>query len=152
MTALDIFRECAATDARIERIRERIDRRRALASGCTARPLSPDGGSVGGGDASMRMINYVSEIQTLEEDYARQLTARESYRSCCLYLADLLSDCLASVALRTYLEHQGTKAIATAVHVSQATVRRYKRQADDELRKIEITYWDRSNVPIYTLR
>lgn len=152
MTALDIFRECAAADGQIARTYERIERRKALATGCTTRPLSPDGGSFGSGDASVRMLNYLADLQALEEDVARQEAAREACRACCLYLADLLSPTLASVALRTYLEHQGTKAIAEEIKYSEATVRRYKRQADEALARIEITHWDRRHVPMVALR
>lgn len=151
MTALDIFKECARMDARIARTQERIDRRKALATGCTARPLSPDGGSFGSGDASARMLDYMADIQGLEEDKQYQISTRDAYRGCCLYLADLLEPTLAGVALRTYLEHKATGVIAGEISYSQATVRRYKKLADEALSRIEIMYWDRCHVPLYTL-
>lgn len=149
MTALDIFCECAAADKKIERLRERIERRKALASGCTARPLSPDGGSSGGSDASMRMLDYVAQIQGLEADIQRLAASREVCRSCCFYLADLLSDIAADVALSVYLEHKSINAIADAKGCSITTVKRYKRNADFELGRIEILHWDRQHVPLY---
>ena len=151
MTALDIFRECARLDGKIGRIEERIERRRALATGCTARPLSPDGGSIGGGDASVRMLDYMADIQALEEDRQRQIAERATYRGCCLYLSDLLEPILAGVALRAYLEHKGTGAIAEEINYSPATVRRYRKQADEALANIEIMHWDKCHVPLYTL-
>lgn len=151
MTGLDVFQECAAADTKIARTREKIERRRALASSCTTRPLSPAGGSSGSGDASMRMLNYVADIEALENDVRRQEAARDAYRGCCLYLAELLPDNLAGVALRYYLEHKGQKVIAAEMDYSQAHIKRLKRNADEELRRIEIIAWDRQHVPLYAL-
>lgn len=152
MNALDIFRGCAALDEEIDSTRENIERRRALASGCTARPLSPDGGSSGSGDASMRMLDYMSEVEKLEAKIEEKKALRESYRSCCFYLAELLVPTLAKVVLRHYLEHKSIRQIANEIQYSYATVKRYKRQADDNLSLIEILYWDRVHVPMILLR
>lgn len=152
MTALDVFQTCAEMDGRIERIGEKIERRRVLATGLTPKPLSADGGGFGGGDASMRMLDYVAEVETLEREQRDATAKRERYRGCCLYLADLLDEHLSRVALRWYLEHKGIKAIAEELHYSQATIKRYRRQADEQLKHIEITYWDGEHVPIFALR
>lgn len=152
MTALDIFRGCAALDEEIDSTLENIERRRALASGCTARPLSPDGGSSGSGDASMRMLDYMEEIEKLEAEVDEKKALRERYRSCCFYLAELLSPTLAKVALRFYLERKTIKRVANELKYSYATIKRYKRQAEDNLRLIEILYWDKVHVPMILLR
>lgn len=152
MTALDIFRGCAALDEEIDSIRENIERRRALASGCTVRPLSPDGGSSGSRDASMRMLDYMAEVEKLEAKIEDKKALRESYRSCCFYLAELLVPTLAKVMLRFYLERKNIKRIAAEMKYSIATIKRYKRQAEDNLSLIEILYWDRVHVPMILLR
>lgn len=147
MTALDIFRECYGLDGKIAKVQERIERRRALATGCTARPMTNDGGSMGASDASMRMLSYVADIEALEAEAQRQAAARESYRACCLYLADMIPDVPAGVALRHYVEHKTLSAIAKDMGYSLAHVKRMKRQADDDLVRIVITSWDRVHVP-----
>lgn len=151
MTALDIYRDCSAIDERIERVREKIERRRALASGCTARPLSPDGGGHGGGDASMRLLEQLADIQTMEAELAELEGQREQLRSCCLYLSDMMARALASVALQYYLEHKGYQAIAEDSHYGLTTVKRYKRYADEALRSIEIIHWDGRHTPMVSI-
>lgn len=152
MTALDIFQGCATLDEEIDSIRENIERRRALASGCTVRPLSPDGGGSGSRDASMRMLDYMAEVEKLEAKIEDKKALRESTRSCCFYLSGLLSPTLAKVALRFYLERKSIRKIANEIQYSYATVKRYKKQAEDNLSLIEILYWDRVHVPMILLR
>ena len=148
MTALDIFRECGALDKKIDRIQERIERRRALMTGCTARPMTGDGGSMGSSDASMRMLNYVSDIEALQADAREQEAARDACRASCLYLADMIPDIPAGVALRHYVEHKSMTVIATEMGYSLTHVKRLKRAADDDLSGIVITYWDHVNLPV----
>ena len=148
MTAKDIFRDCSQMNDRINRIEERIERRRALASGCTARPLSADGGSSGSGDASAKMINYVAEITELEAEAGRLRAEREYIRTGCFYLADMLPGLEAGVVLRYYLEGKGIKAIAEEISYSQSQVRRLKGSGDEMLERITVLMWDRVHVPI----
>lgn len=42
--------------------------------------------------------------------------------------------------------------IANEIQYSYATVKRYKRQAEDNLSLIEILYWDKVHVPMILLR
>lgn len=152
MTALEIYRECESLDRKITRIQERIERRRALATSCTARPLSADGGSSGPRDASGKMLDYVADIEALESEQRKQAAAREITRACCVYLGDLLPDNLAGVALRHYLEHKSYRVIADEMGYSMAHIKRLKGSADEALAGIEITYWDREHVPVCSFK
>lgn len=133
---------------RIERAREKIERRRALASSCTTRPLSAAGGGSSGGDASMKLINYVAQIEELEGELARLTAERELIRSSCFYLADMLPEKLASVALRYYLEGATIKEISGAMHYSQTQIRRWKESAEEALERLTVLAWDRTHLPI----
>lgn len=148
MTAKDIFRECADATARIARIEEKIERRRAVASGCTTRPLSPTGGGSGSSDPSMKMIDYVAEIAELEADAEALRAELEYIRNSCFYLADMIPDLESSVLLRHYLEGQGIKRIAEEMHYSQSQIRRLKAAGEEMLEGMRVLAWDRVHVPI----
>lgn len=152
MTALDVFRRCAAADREIDQIREKIERREALMTGRTARPLSPDGGGRGSGDASMRLVDYVANIEELRA----KLEAREKQKAsdvmCCLYLADSLEPRFSEVMKKAYLDHKGLKLIGEEMRYSVSQVKRLKAQAEDMCRSMEITYWDGVHVPLTAIR
>lgn len=152
MTALDVFRRCAAADEEIERIRERIERREALATGATARPLSPDGGGHGSGDASMRLLDYVGDVEQLREKLAKRTRQRDMDRACCVYLAEVMPAELGRVMLRLYMDGMRLDAIGAQEHCSLSTVKRLKRRAEALSARIDITWWDGVHVPITAVR
>lgn len=152
MTAMDIFKEYGRQARTVEGIRERILRREAIATGTTARPLSPDGGGHGGGDASMRLAEYVGNIEGLREQLREAEARLENLNACCVYLAELLPKDAGDYLLRRFVGHKSMKAIAEETGCSVSTV---KRQRDDSERAaygIMIVSWDGIHLPILATR
>ena len=149
MTALDVFRRYAAADKEIEQLEEQIERREALATGSTARPLSPDSGSRGSGDASMRLLDYVANKEELQAKLDARRQLKEADRACCIYLAETLLPQLAGIMIRVYIEGKGLKQTGAAKMredierrvtgnlVSMLTIRRGSKEVIVKLRKAD---------------
>lgn len=152
MTALDVFRRYAAADKEIEQLEEQIERREALATGSTARPLSPDSGSRGSGDASMRLLDYVANKEELQAKLDTRRQLKEADRACCIYLAETLLPQLAGIMIRVYIEGKGLKQTGAELGYSASQLKRLKRQAETLCQSIEITYWDGNHVPLTAIR
>ena len=151
MNGLDVFKRYAAADGELRKIKERIKRRRALAEGCTSRPPSPDGGSRSSTDASMRLLDYMSDIEQLQAELEERSAQRERDRACCVYLADMLPTNLGSLMLLRYIEGKSVQACATASAYSVTHTRRLLREAEDICRRMELTLWDGNHIPIVAM-
>lgn len=154
MTALDVFRRCAAADREIEGLKEKIERREALATGRTARPLSPDGGGRGSGDASMRLVDYVANIEELRAKLVAREAQKKSDMACAIYLAEGMppSPPYGRILISAYVDRMSLKAIAEEMNYSQTQARRLKQQAEEMAANLVITYWDGNHVPLTVYR
>lgn len=151
VTGLDVFQRYAAAEAEIRAIDEKIERRRALISGATARPLSPDGGSRGGGDASMRLLDYMANMEEMETERAQRVRMRENDRACCVYLAEMLPRLEAEMAMMRYLDGKTLKSCAKALNYSETTARRILQDLNAMLRCIYLTFWDGEHIPVVAI-
>ena len=151
MTAYDIFRRYQTGGKKAEELTEMIRRREAMATGCGVRPVSSDGGGRGSRDASMRLLDYVGNIEELREKLRICLERREQDRMCCLYLAELLPEVHGGVMVRMVLEGKSLKETGVAMGYSGSHVRRLKKEADDMCRRIRIISWDRVHTPVISM-
>lgn len=151
MTAMDVFERYAAAEAELMEIQEKIDRRHALATGTTARPLSHDGGSRGSGDASVRLLDYMGNIEDLEKQKADRERMRDNDRACCMYLAEMLPPMMASIMTRRFLEGKSQRTCAEETGYSVTSIRRLQRHAEGILREIVLIQWDGNHIPIVAI-
>lgn len=151
MTAMDVFVRYADNRKAVARLEEKIERRRALATGDGSPRLSPDGGSRGSGDASMRLLDYVANVDELLDERNKAQKQMDADRACCVYLAETLDDNYAGVMLRCWLEGMGLKQVADDMGYSVSSIKRIKRAAEELLARIEILYWDGVNVPVLSV-
>ena len=151
MTAMDIFRSYAGHGERIEDLEEMIRRREAVATGGTARPSSPDGGSRSSGDASMRLLDYVGNIEGLREELRTSRAALEEDKDCALYLTEMLPEPLGGVMARTYLEGKSAREVAEEMGYSVSHVKRLRREAERLCQGVRILSWDRKHVPVIAM-
>ena len=100
----------------------------------------------------MRMLDYVAAVEALDAELGDAEHKRRMYGECCLYLADQIEHRAAGVALRLYVERKSIRAIAEEMHYSQATIKRIRQQADQQLARIEILSWDGEHVPLCAAR
>ena len=152
MTGLDIFARIRRADADMEELRERILRRESAIQGTTARPLSEDGGIRGSRDASMRMADYVGDVEQLRARLDDRIRMQTRDMSCALYLADMVPRQLAGVVCRYYLDRMTYKAIGEDMHYSESHIKRLKRDADKALKRILILQWDGTHVPLVSIQ
>ena len=148
MTALDIFREYGRAAKAAEAIGEKILRREAMATGATARPLSPDGGGRGSGDASMRLVEYVGNIEDLRAQLRDAERRRENLAACCVYLAELLPTASGDYLLRRYVQRKSMGMIAREMGCSESTVKRIREEAERQAAGVVILRWDGEHLPI----
>lgn len=152
MTALDVFRRYADADRVIEGLKEKIERREVMATGCTARPLSADGGGRGSGDASMRLANYVGDVEELRNQLGEKERQKKMDLQCCFFLAEGMSQILGKIMLLRYVENMTIEKISSEIHYSLSQTKRFKRDAEDLSKRTEIVYWDGKNVPLTVIR
>ena len=151
MTAYEIYARCASAQGDIARIKEKLERRRALATGCTAKPMTQDGGSHGGGDASMRLLDYMADVEQIETELREREKLQEQDRVCCVYIADFLPPVLASIMTHVYLESRPMREVADLIGYSVSHTKRLRREAETLCRKVIITWWDGIHVPVLTM-
>ena len=151
MTAMDVFRSYVARGERIEALEEKIRRRAAVMTGGTSRPSAAEGGGRGGGDASMRLLDYVGNIEALRAELRSAQTAREEEKACALYLTEMIPVALGDVMARVYLEGREYGDIAEELGYSVSHVKRLRRDAERLCRDIQIISWDRKHVPVLTV-
>lgn len=145
MTAMDVFESYKSRGARIARLEEKIKRREAVMTSGTSR-LSGDGGR-SSGDASMRLIDYVSNIEELRGALDKAISEREREKACCLYLAEALPGLQADVMARIYLGGMTVREAAGDLGYSASYIKRVKGEAEKMCREITILYWDGVHVP-----
>ncbi len=149
MTALEVFERFQAADAELSDIQEKIDRRQALATGTTGRPLSQNSGSSGGsGDASIRLLDYMSSVEDLERQLDARKAMKENDLACCVYLMEMLPPNLAGVMSRRYLECKSQRTCAEELGYSVTTIRRMQREAEGICQQIQLTWWDGKHIPV----
>jgi len=149
VTALEVFERFQAADAELLDIQEKIDRRRALATGTTARPLSQNSGSSGGsGDASVRLLDYMGTVEDLERQLEARKVMKENDLACCVYLLETLPANLAGVMSRRYLESKSQRTCGEELGYSVTTIRRMQREAEGICRQIQFTWWDGKHIPV----
>ena len=150
MNALDVFRAYAQDGERMAELEEKIRRREAVAAGGT-RPVAQDGGGRSSRDASMRLLDYVDNVEQLRTDLERVRGAREADRACALYLTEMLPDPLGDVLSRVHLEGRSVKEAAKDMGYSTSHVRRLLKEAETMCRAIQIISWDRKHVPVLAM-
>lgn len=151
MTAMDVFHDFLTHSARIEELEEMIRRRESAAIGGGARPLTTDGGSRSGGDASMRLLDYVGRVEELNEELRAIRQACEEEKNCALYLTELLPGAMGGVMARICLEGKTHRQVSEELHYSVSHVKRLRREAEKLCRDIQIISWDRWHVPVVAL-
>lgn len=149
MNALDVFERVQAADTELMDIQDKIERRRALATRSTARPTyrNPGGGG-GSGDASVRLLDYMSNVEDLEQKYIARQRMKENDLACCVYLLEILPPNLAGVMSRRYLEGKSQKVCGDELGYSVTTIRRLQREAEEICRNIQLTWWDGNHIPV----
>ena len=148
MTAMDVFVSYLRRGEQIEALEEKIRRREAVMTGGTARPSEPDGGSRGTDDASMRLLDYVGNIESLRKELSACQQAREEDKDCALYLTEMLPDPLGGVMMRIYVEDKSYREIADEIGYSVSHVKRLRRDAEKLCQSIRVVSWDRRHVPV----
>lgn len=149
MTALEVFERVFAADSDIMDIQGKIDRRYALVTGTTARPLSQNTGSSGGsGDASMRLLDYMGNVEDLEAKLNDRKVMKENDLACCVYLLEMLPANLAGVMSRRYLEGKSQRTCADELGYSVTSIRRMQKEAEGICRQITLTWWDGKHIPV----
>ena len=152
MTALDIFREYDRAAKAAEAIEEKIQRREAMATGATAKPLTADGGSRGGGDASMRLAEYVGNIEDLREQLRAAKARLDDLKACCVYLAEQLPAASGDYLLRRYVGRLTLRACAKALNCSETQARRIREEAERAASALVVLAWDGKHVPVLSAR
>ncbi len=147
MTALEVFERCARADNDIARIEEKIERRRALAMGCTAKPADSQGGG-GSKDASMKLVDYMADLEALEDELQKRKNRKAMDIGCAVYLAEQLPDTMGSIMVRCFLCGQVLRDVAGDLGYSMSHIKRMKREAEQACRNIRITWWDGEHVPV----
>jgi len=149
VTALEVFERFQAADDALSEIQDKIDRRRALATGTTARPLSQNAGSSGGsGDASMRLLDYMGTVEELQQQLEDRKAMKENDLACCVYLLEMLPANLAGVMSRRYLEGKSQRTCGEELGYSVTTIRRMQQEAEGICRQIQLTWWDGEHIPV----
>lgn len=148
VTALDMFRRYANAKMEIADLEERIERRKSMVMGGAQKPLSHDGGSRGGYDPSMRLLDYVENVEELRKRLEDRKQKRDGERACCLYLAEMLPVSLSNVMVRIYLEEQTLAVCAKEMNYSVSQIKRFKRDAEGICRWMNILSWDGFHVPL----
>lgn len=153
MTAMEFIQHYEAVGEELMDVEEKIERRHALAKRTTARPLSLNKGSgTGSGDGSMRILEYMINVDDLEQKKEECEIKYANYRACCLYLAEMLPPALAGIITRRYLEMKSQQTCAEEMAYSITSIRRLQRQAEEILRDIVIVQWDGVHVPIVAIQ
>lgn len=151
MTALDVFKRFADGRKKLSRIEEKIERRRALQISCTSKPMEADSGSHGSGDASMRLLDYVADVDELLDERDAIRHEMETDRACCIYLAECMPDVIGKIMIEIYIGGATMKACADAIGYSVSHMRRLRTEAEDFAGKTVLTYWDGNHIPIIKL-
>lgn len=151
MNGLDVFLQLDKIDDEIERLTERITRRRALAEGCTSRPLTPDGGGKPSTDASMKLVDYVADIEKLEAKLRDAQTRRDNYAACCVYLAECIPDNLGTVMIDRYVLRYTYSKCGEVMGYSLTHIRRLLAEAENLCKRMELTMWDGIHIPVIAI-
>jgi len=151
MTAMELFKHYAVGEDVLDEIRTKIERRKQMASGCTSQSFS-SGGSRSSGDASMKILDYMNNIEALERQLADEERKRASDRACCVYLAELLPEKHGHLMILRYLDGKTIRACADTTHYSESHIRRLLNEAESMCRDIELTWWDGIHIPVTVIR
>lgn len=151
MNGLDVYERYKAAEKQIKRKEEQIARRRALAEGCTSRPLSPDGGIRGSSDASMRLVDFMADVEKVQAEIDEIRAQRVRDKACCLYLAEMLPDNYGELLIRRYINGDSVQECAAGMAYSVTHTRRLLREAEGMCRCIELVAWDGSHIPIVAI-
>lgn len=148
---MDVFRSYVSEAERIESLEEMIRRREAAATGGGRRSRDPGAGSRSTDDASMRLLDYVDNVERLRADLKRAKKRREEDKDCALYLTEMLPGPLGGVMARTYLEGKSAREAAEEMGYSVSHIKRLRRQAEKLCRGVRILSWDRKHVPVIAM-
>lgn len=151
MTAMEMFEHFVAGEDVLDEIRTKIERRRQIAAGCTSQSFSSGGGR-SSGDASMKLLDYMNNIETLERQLADEERKRACDRACCVYLAEMLPEVYGQLMIFRYLDGKTIRACADATHYSESHIRRLLNEAEAMCRDIELTWWDGIHIPVTVIR
>lgn len=150
MTALDVFMGYGGREKRIEDLEERIRRREAVATGGGVRAPDADGGR-SGEDASMRLLDYVGNVEQLRAELQAARKERDEDKACAIYLTEMLPETMGKLMSRVYLEKQPLKTAAKAMGYSATHARRLLKEAEDICKGMQIVSWDRVHVPVLAI-
>lgn len=150
MTAMEMFEHYVSGEDTLDEIRTKIERRRQIAAGCTSMSFSSGGRS--SGDASMKLLDYMNNIETLERQLIDEERKRACDRICCVYLAEMLPEMYGQLMIFRYLDGKTIKACAEAMHYSESHIRRLLNEAETMCRNIELTWWDGIHIPVTVIR
>lgn len=151
MTALDIFIRAKAAPGEIRMLEEKIERRRALQTSCTSKPLSGDAGGRSSDDASMRLLDYMSDIEDMEHALKARKRQSDADRACCVYLAEMMPDPYGGILTRIYLDGLTQRGCAESLHYSATHIRRMIPEAESFARRMTILLWDGEHAPVFFL-
>lgn len=151
MTAMEMFEHYAAGEDALDEIRTKIERRRQMAGGCTSQSFDR-AGDRSSGDASMRLLDYMNNIDALQKQLTHEESKRASDRACCVYLAEMLPEHLGQLMILRYLDSKTIRACANALHYSESHIRRLLNDAEDMCRNIELIWWDGIHIPVTVIR
>lgn len=146
MTAMDVFISYAKHGEWIEELEEKIRRREAMATGSGSRPSDTEGRS--SGDASVRLLDYVGNVEELREKLKAAQAAREEDRGCAIYISEMLPGPMGGVMVRMCLEGKSAREAAEEMGYSVSHVKRLRREAEKLCGNIRIISWDRRHVPV----
>lgn len=148
MNALDIYKMAHEQKRKLASMGEALERRRAIAEGCTSKPLSADGGGFGSGDKSVKLLDFVSDVEEMEKSISEAQSKYSATLSCCVYMSGRLNARNADILERYYLAGKTIRAIAGEMAYSQGYVKQMKAAAEDEARALIVIEWDGKHTPV----
>ena len=100
----------------------------------------------------MRLLDYMSNVEDLEQKYSARQRMKENDLACCVYLLEILPPNLAGVMSRRYLEGKSQTICGEELGYSVTTIRRLQREAEEICRKIQLTWWDGNHIPVTAIQ
>lgn len=141
MHAMTIMERCRNAQTDIDRIRQRILRRRDAIESITAH-ADDVGGSHGSSDPD-KIGRFVAEIDRLNDQAQRREKARSAEIAAVCEMLDALPDNEADVLHKWYIGGRSMRGIARSLHYTEGYCRKLKSAGDARIMEIEPEAVDR---------
>ena len=99
----------------------------------------------------MRLVDYMADLERLEQDLTQLVEQKERDKACCLYLAEGMPEHLGKAMLLRYIDGLPVKLCAEQMNYSVQHYRRLLHDAEEFSRRMELTVWDGNHIPIIAI-